>query len=424
MAVFDYEWLDDAEPSSDRVSQYTMARVRIEAGGQIVSSLYDRYLKDNRDEVFVPLAHVAEWMAANWWHLWYEPADVSGEQRPGFVARHDLAEAGNGFVLPRVTFIPVGDRVRVRARRWSPMHAPLEFRAECDVMLDRDDLEQEFRSLIGDVIERLRAKGTPLESMESEWRTINRSIRRNESSAKPPRSWDLIRSTSMRKRLIGLRGLGISSIRLFAKILSAPPRNTRWMRSGIGRNAAWNRRNRARAGRVGGPSGRPRGAREPAVTCRGSADTKTLVRFVRNWPPSRAHLSSSGVAKWGYQSPAPRIHGVVASESPSCVVVRKPEPGKRFLVARALGDYVGREEPAPAVLASLDTARQARTRAFAAEFLAPAAWLRNQVGSAESVDGEAVDEFAAELGVSSWVVHHQIQNHRIAEIANPVWPSG
>lgn len=160
------------------------------------------------------------------------------------------------------------------------------------------------------------------------------------------------------------------------------------------------------------------------MTCRGSADTKTLVRFVRNWPPSRAHLSSSGVAKWGYQSPAPRIHGVVASESPSCVVVRKPEPGKRFLVARALGDYVGREEPAPAVLASLDTARQARTRAFAAEFLAPAAWLRNQVGSAESVDGEAVDEFAAELGVSSWVVHHQIQNHRIAEIANPVWPSG
>lgn len=172
MAIFDYEWCDDAEPSSDRVSQYTMARVRIEAGGQAVTSLYDRYLKDNRDHVFVPLAHVAEWMAANWWHLWYEAADVSGEQRPGFLARHDLADAGNGFVLPRVTFVPVGDRIRVRARRWSPMHAPIEFRAECDVMLERDDVEQEFRSLIGDVIERLRAKRTPFESLESEWQAI------------------------------------------------------------------------------------------------------------------------------------------------------------------------------------------------------------------------------------------------------------
>lgn len=428
MAVFDYEWCD-AEPSSDRVSQYTMARVRIEAGGQIVTSLYDRYLKDDRDEVFVPLAHVAEWMAANWWHLWYEPADVSGEQRPGFVARHDLADAGNGFVLPRVTFVPVGDRVRVRARRWSPMHAPLEFRAECDVMLHRDDLEQEFRSLIGDVIERLRAKRTPFDSLESEWRAIESldqeerefcqavaitgldpfdvdaqtadriarawnqldpAIREDTLGAAPEHSLDAIRDWSDRcleSAEQGQSGEGWRTIRQAAR------------RAGASGHLPWQR---------------------------GYEDARAVRKELAAQPGAFDFERSGQLGIWirEDQAPAPRIHGVVASESPSCVVVRKPEPGTRFLVARALGDYVGREELAPAILASLDTARQARSRAFAAEFLAPAAWLRNQVGSAESVDGEAVDEFAAELGVSSSVVHHQIQNHRIAEIANPVWPSG
>ena len=123
------------------------------------------------------------------------------------------------------------------------------------------------------------------------------------------------------------------------------------------------------------------------------------------------------------RSPSPRIDGIVASDSPSCVVIRKPEAGKWFLLARALGDYIGREEPTPAILGSLDTARQARSRAFAAEFLAPAEWLWTQVKGAESVDDEAVDEFAAELGVSSWVVRHQIRNHHLAEIPSPVWPS-
>ena len=76
------------------------------------------------------------------------------------------------------------------------------------------------------------------------------------------------------------------------------------------------------------------------------------------------------------------------------------------------------------ILGTLDTARQAQSRAFAAEFLAPAEWIRAQVGSAEAVDGEVVDEYATELGVSSWVVRYQIQNHRIADISSSVWPPG
>ena len=73
MGIFEYEWCDDAEPSPDRVSQHTMARITITVGDRIVTSVHDRYLKDYRDHIFVPLSHVAEWLAVNWWYLWTKP---------------------------------------------------------------------------------------------------------------------------------------------------------------------------------------------------------------------------------------------------------------------------------------------------------------------------------------------------------------
>ena len=70
----------------------------------------------------------------------------------------------------------------------------------------------------------------------------------------------------------------------------------------------------------------------------------------------------------------------------------------------------------PAILSGLATDRQAQSRAFAAEFLAPAAFLRQRLESGSAYP-EQVDELSAELGVSSYVVRHQIRNQGLARIA-------
>ncbi len=59
--------------------------------------------------------------------------------------------------------------------------------------------------------------------------------------------------------------------------------------------------------------------------------------------------------------------------------------------------------------------RQQSNRAFAAEFLAPAVGLRNRVRRAR-LDEDDIDELAAEFGVSSMVIEHQLANHRIAKL--------
>lgn len=85
---------------------------------------------------------------------------------------------------------------------------------------------------------------------------------------------------------------------------------------------------------------------------------------------------------------------------------------------------MGREQPGPAVPGMLETPRQAHSRAFAAELLAPASWLRSRVGNAPTVNSDAIDDLAAELCVSPLVVQHQIQNHTVAEIPHMLDPAG
>lgn len=424
MSMFQYEWLDDVEPSADRIAQHTMARISISVGGQVVTSVYDRYLKDYRDHLFVPLAHIAEWLAVNWWHLWYESANVSGEQRPGFLSRHDLAHAGNGFVLPRLIFTPMGGQIHVAARRWNPRYAPLEFRTECFVMVGRDELEQEFRSLVDEVIARLRAKRTSFETLESEWRAIKSldSDEREFCRAAALMGLDpfdideqtadhIARVWNQTDPAIRDEAFGAAQEDSLEAIQQWIDRSLESAEQGQS-GADWRMvRKAVRAGSV----------RESLPWWRGHHDARAVRGELDAAPGKFAFEEAGPRAIWSQvaPSPVPRIHGCVASDSPSCVMVSRPEPGRRFLLARALGDYIGREQPGPAILGTLDTARQAQSRAFAAEFLAPAEWIRKQAGSTVTIDGRSVNEFANELGVSSWVIRYQIHNHRIVDIATP-----
>ncbi|KGO32810.1 hypothetical protein JT06_18235 [Desulfobulbus sp. Tol-SR] len=63
----------------------------------------------------------------------------------------------------------------------------------------------------------------------------------------------------------------------------------------------------------------------------------------------------------------------------------------------------------------MNTERQKRNRAFAAEFLAPADAIRKRLTAGE-VSQEDIDDLAGDMGVSPFVVEHQIVNHRLAEV--------
>ena len=422
MPVFDYRWMEDAPPYPDPVVHRTMAKLTIRVGDTVATEVHDRYLKDFRDHVFVPLSQLAEWAVLHWWRLLHEPAQVSDPQRPGFEARHDLSHAGFGFALPRVSLRPLGDLVRAVVTRSNPRDAALEFRGDGDALLRRDDLEAELASLVEAVLARLRETGSSFPDLEADWRAIrsgdpdDREFCRAAAVAgldpydvpdaaadSLVRFWNEVPESMRRDALGSAAPDALDALRHWllaqTETLAEAASGDDW--AGIRRRTQ-------------------RGEARDAPWERGYAAARA-VRNELDAPPGPFVLPDNGSLAIQSRTvtapaPGPGILGCVAADSPSCAIVRRGREARRFLVARSLGDYLGRDEPGYGVLGKLDSPRQAHSRAFAAELLAPEAWLRTAVGGARRVDLGAAARLAAELQVSPWVIQFQIHNHRIAEV--------
>ena len=413
---FRFDWID-AQPSPDRLSCHTMAALSIEAGGATVTSVLDRSSRSLRDHVVVPLVHVAEWLVCNWWHLFHE-VEHAGEQKPGFECRHDLAFAGDGFVLPSLTMVPAHERIRLRWRRYKPEHARIEFVDEGAASVEREALEAQLRDLVDAVLERLRDCGLALEILDREWAAVN---------ALDPDEREFSRAAA----LLGIDPFDVPdaladaivrfgehadpSVRddaLAAANADSLPDVGRWLSGAFEdleetANGGWEDVRRALP---------QLSAMEPWK--RGYDLARSVRRRLGVGGDDRFDFDRNGSLALHFHerpSPATRIQGLVAADAPACVVAPRSESGKRFLLARALGDYLGRREPGPAILSSLATDRQAQSRAFAAELLAPAESLRRRLGS-PLAEPEQVDELGHEYGVSTEVIRRQIENHGLATV--------
>ena len=418
-ARFRFTWVD-AGPSPDKLAQSTMAALSVEAGGAIVTAALDRRNGIYAKEVVVPLFSVAEWLVTNWWHIWHEVSDTS-QQPPDFECRHNLAFAGDGFVLPHLSVVRASGRVRLAWTRYKPEHARIEFVDEGQHDVDRDQLELEFRNLIDAVLERLHGDpelSAAADNLALAWRAIN-DLDEDELAFSraaallgidpfdvPEHVADAVvafcehTDPSIRDDALALANGGLlapvrawlndatvalaqeqqddswSDIR---QMLPAAPPAEPWARG-----YALARATRARIAADGGP-----------------------IDF--------AELGPLAIPQRDTNPPSLRIHGLVGRDTPACMTTPRGPVGTRFLIARALGEYLSRSSPGPSLLSSLATDRQALSRAFAAEFLAPAESLRQRIAG-EHVHAEETDDLAHEFRVSSELIRRQIQNHDVAEI--------
>jgi hypothetical protein len=124
------------------------------------------------------------------------------------------------------------------------------------------------------------------------------------------------------------------------------------------------------------------------------------------------------IATTELDAPSHRLIGVVASRSPACAIRTGSRTKQRFALARAAGEFLMRNAAKRSLLTSMRTEHQARTRSFAAEFLAPASGIRDRLGARVGgwIDEETVEDLAEEYGVYGSVVAHQIENHKLGYV--------
>lgn len=415
---FSADWLAKGRNRAPELAA-TVARVSIEVGDVNVTELRIDGEERVRRHVVMPAYVLAEGLVQRWWTL-------MGAR--GRAVR--LRNIRQGFAVPDVVLTPDAEQIEVEARSFAYGNPAVAFINAARETVGRDAFRAELAGFAHGVLARLREMDIADSPLADYWR----SIRTSEQNAQEhelclaagalgldpyamderdanliERSARVFRGEQLREFLSGVAGSAAEEAlswvtgeegRLDARIalpeLDLVGRKVRRRMRGPGpgpgfREAAfapWN---------VG---------YEAARTTRSAIDQSPTERFKTVAALARKFGSADfAVARGNVQGlravvrPSPRRTGILVGGD-------RPEPSKLFALARAIGDSIVFGAAERAAITDNETRRQAVGRAFAAELLAPAAFVIDRYRS-----GWKPEDIALECGVSDWVVQHQIENH-------------
>jgi hypothetical protein len=411
----------------------TWARLHIAVDGQVVTRVAEQPGQSIRDAIYVPLYPLAEWIVANWWALQFEFASPVRAAANGFVHRHNLSTASEGFALPRMEIRPEGTRVLVV---WSAVELPrarVTFLAQGAAYVERDELDATLRTFVRAVVKPLDDQGVGETPLAEEWAAVCAADaeERQFCRAAALLGWD---PYSLGER--EAHALIEAAERLPTDVLDeflgiADQTKLKQQSELIGEIIEKAQRAKVRLKPLEKLRERPLAiARQHAPWEQGYE----LARAFREHFNARANIQTVeqlGQAM-GIDSAAWRrtvrpsvdgldfLSGLVAVNqhgTPSFFTRGADKPARTFALCRTLGEFLAAPDQQAALATAAYSERQKRNRAFAAELVAPADQLRRSIAS-PLVFAEEIQALAAGLGTSEYVVRHQIENHRIARIAS------
>lgn len=405
------DWQDSA-PNASPEERVTVAAWRLLVGGQTVTM--HRSAEQSFDRLVLPLCHLAEGLAEDWWTL--------------FGARDwalSLLRHRAGFAMPdvRLRFDGAAFEVWAEAKRYD--NPPVQFWGGATETLDRHDAEQQLSCFMEVVVKQLCAGGVNYAGAIRRWERVQAS-RTDPAEAAFCEAAGALRLDpyALHDGAAGLieqaSGLfeGEALLEFLSGISPARGRETvEWVAAVEDRPAHESRLPKLHglADSVAASVPAQPGERGFALGYRRARAARQMLQLTKaDSQPGTLGLSR----KLGSQTfkLAPAVNGLRALRScrrrTEHVHLRTQgpwddaRPGHLFALARAVGDAVCFPGPGRyPVNELLDAYRQSAGRAFAAEFLAPVDEVRSMHD-----DGLDAVSIAAEFGVSSAVVERQLEN--------------
>ena len=443
MIRFRMEW-QEAPGVRDAVLARTWCRLVIEAGGRLVTEVVHGPSESLRCGVYGSALPLCQWIVENWWFLLNEPyrfparyasRDLARTPRDRkWVQRHSLLAAREGNSLPDLTLHR--DERHVVAR-WmpdgvAPAHPALRFTGEGETRMDVAAAERGLADAVEAVMDRLVGLEEPeVKNLRKDWAAVARAAgqerRLCESAGRlgiDPFDPDEL-TDDLEKTLSVLAADLDAPVR--DDFLDAAHPNT------LGRDLEWLRQAEVLAADAGEGGGSEEIAcdlgAETAAHERGHACATVLRKHL--WPGNGhdpIHDLDEMLVRLGWaQCPSRTLN--LAPESPlEATVTRSAEggpvavigeagpAGNRFRIARTvfLRHFTHRGRTHRRLATEAHTWEQRASRAFAAEFLAPAAGLSRHLGGRTSLS--QIDDLAEHYRVSSRAICHQIENNRLAWI--------
>lgn len=428
---FEIDWVDAEGVHGPELSA-TWACLRIAAGDSVVTRVLDARAKTVREFVYVPLYPLAEWLATNWWFLTREVNSPAKEGDRDFRRRHVLSGGREGYAFPDLEMYSSGGWTHLAWKGGSSPWTRVEFLGQGETRIDSGEFREACSGIVDRVIRRLVSLGIEETFLQQEWNAIQEADGEEAEfcSVAAGLGWDPYALDDDGRALVLELAEKLSGV-VLEEAVAALEAGTLLEGcaaiTGAMNEARSNGLSLARLGSIhyGTSSNLPLEAVPPWEAGYGMARQLRGALELDGEPlPTMSGVAGvigensellERVNKPVDLRAAPLVDGVVTLDeerNPAFGFRQLGERGRRFHFCRALAEVLA-SPGTDTLLTRANSERQQRNRAFAAEFLAPASGLRERIPG-RTVDGDAMDELADEFGVSSRVIEHQIQNHRIA----------
>lgn len=419
--AFKVRWCREADvqaaPWTNSEDELTLAELELRLAGEALTRAEDTLSGEVREYAVLPAGRLAEWFVWNWWRLRWEPRRSGKASSLDWLASHHMSAAGNGWLWPNLEFRSDGVRMIVQARPSARVASqPLRYLSQASAVLPVGLYESAIDHFVERVCERLRpyAAGQSLAQM---WEALREEradadlafYRRLE--ALQGHDVDEAPAEAIERLLRDVPSLGYEAVAELAAT-SGQTLSAGWLHE---RAKAVGGESRLRD-RVGRPTLEPeanmpawrigvaaaRSLREQEGLGMGAVVDGQLAQLLA--VSDKLLSDERGTPELAYE--------LAVKKGLSRLVLRsKWHTGRRFELARLLGDYL--LEPAEPLHPATpqDTFRQKKQRAFAAEFLCPFEALQDFLD--EDFSDEAQQGAAEYFKVSPMTVSTQLVNNSL-----------
>jgi hypothetical protein len=422
----DLQWPANPGKGGNALLDESLARFQILVAGKSITA-YQTEKGDKHSYLHVPTYYLVEWLAQNWWSFLYEPRKNDREVfEQDFRSRHWLGTARNGFALPDVTFSPAGEKIEIVARSAFLRFAQINFIEALTATATTDSVRSELSKFIEQVLAHLTENGVKVSAAHQHWDRVSKTTKDEEIYC----------------RMVG--SLGLSPYVSHPEIDQVFERVTGKITESMLTDLcdATNMGNFERAAEVANSV-------SAALASATTIQVRDLLKVRR--PADNAPRAY----EWGYQAtdvardalgiahddphgaaafferfqldPTAGIEESKSSEAAalsliSGAVEREDDDmrvalagsnraHRKFAAGRAAFLTWSQGKNSSRLVTTARTRDQQASRAFAAELLAPAKFLKKRLGERSEVSPFTLDRISEEMGIAPTVVHYQAENH-------------
>jgi len=418
--AFEWKWLRGN--FDDPIERDSFAALKIAFGDHLVTRIYDRVSGGERDAVYLPLYSLAMYIAQNWWTLLYEARKTYKDHNSTNEIRHFLDACTRGFVFPAITIWSVGkEAIAVETPEVRQQFSSLEFfppRSPVTIV-PRPEFEQNLYSLVTAVVERVCKGGAGTELQEA-WERVIGSLS-DEDELKYCLAAGRIGINPYDQDAIDISSFssGLSE-NLFDDICEAATPDE------LNSATTWARENIFAMGsfpnidiRAFGVAPVVKPGEKPWDTGYEAARTLRQHLGLEGYTPRAVvdHVFGAAVSRGtpvAVGMPPTAVEGIVSRKNGTSQLAIPSVPARLRRSTLCRGAYRAwkTEDGEYSAVTSATTLEQQASRAFAAELLAPAEWLRERVGASGLTQND-VEEIATENICPEQTIIWQAINHQI-----------